>query len=316
MNVANSEQRFIQAVESLCPSISKKLLPLSKKLSDSAVEIRLRLNRPLSIVCPNITYYLTKQGGLVSTPIADSMFTISRGDIADTFHNICNYSVYAKQKEINNGFVTMRGGHRAGICGTAVMNDGKIVNIRDITSINIRIAREHKGCAKSLVDSIKTFDKGVLICGAPCSGKTTVLRDLARILSTELGKNVSLIDERGELAALSSGIFQNDIGLCDVFDSYKKSKAMMQAVRSMAPDIIICDEIGSDEDVLAVEHSVNCGVSIIASVHCASEKELRSKANIKALAKIRAFDKVVFLSDKKMPGKVGKIMTAGDIFGY
>ena len=316
MIISNDEQRFIQVAESMCPSICKKLLPLSKKLCTSAVEIRLRLNRPLAVVCPNITYYITSKGGLVSAPIGDSMFIVGRGDITDTFHNICNYSVYAKQKEINNGFVTMRGGHRAGICGTAVTSEDKIVNIRDITSINIRIAREHKGCAKSLAETLKVFDKGVLLCGAPCSGKTTVLRDLARLLSTDYGKNVSLIDERGELAALSSGIFQNDIGMCDVYDSYKKSKAMMQAIRSMAPDIIICDEIGSSDDIMAVEHSVNCGVTVIASVHCSSEKELKNKENIRALVKTRAFSRIVFLSDKKTPGKVVKIMGVGDVFDY
>ena len=102
----------------------------------------------------------------------------------------------------------MYGGHRAGICGTAVVNNGKIVNIRDITSINVRIAREHKGCADSLYNKIIAVSGGVLICGAPCSGKTTVLRDLARLLSTKGKKNVALIDERGELAGTASGKFR------------------------------------------------------------------------------------------------------------
>lgn len=315
MTSIDDNGRFKQAISCLCPPIYKRLLPLSERLSNSAQEIRLRINRPLSIVCPDVTYYVTANRGLTSTPLQNTMLNVTRADITDTFHNICNYSVYTRQNEIVNGFVTMYGGHRAGICGTAVISNGKITNIRDISSINVRIAREHKGCSQNLYNKIGSFKKGVLICGAPCSGKTTVLRDLARILSLEAGKNVSLVDERGELAGTSSGTFQNDIGLCDVFDSYKKSEAMIQAIRSMAPDIIVCDEIGSKDDVEAIEHSVNCGVTIIATAHAANEDELRHKENIRAIAKTGAFSKIVFLSNKNSPGEIVKIAEVGDVFG-
>lgn len=307
--------RFQQAVKCLCPSLCKRLLPLSPRLEAAAQEIRLRINRPLCIVCSGVTYFVTANSGLTSAPINGPMLTVSRAEIADTFQNICNYSVYTRQNEIVNGFVTMFGGHRAGICGTAVTNSGKTVNIRDISSINIRIAREHRGCAKQLADRLKGLKGGVLICGAPCSGKTTVLRDTARIFSTDFGKNVSLIDERGELAGAVSGTFRNDVGMCDVYDSYKKSEAMLQAVRSMAPDIIICDEIGADDDVSAIERAVNSGVIVIATVHAANESELKRKENIRRIFKTGAFSKVVFLSDKTSPGKVVKITEAGDVFG-
>lgn len=315
MTGLNNEGRFIQAAGCLCPSISRRLIPLAPKLGSAAQEIRLRLNRSVCVVCPDVTYFVTKSGGLVSTPISDCMLTVTKSDIADTFHNICNYSVYTRQNEIVNGFITMQGGHRAGICGTAVINNDKITNIRDISSINVRIAREHKDCAKSLVASLMKLQGGILVCGAPCSGKTTILRDMARLISTENNKNVALIDERGEFAGTSAGKFQNDIGMCDVYDSYIKSEAMLQAIRSMAPDIIICDEIGSDDDIAAVEHSVNCGVRVIASVHASSEKELKSKSNIKRLAYTGAFSTAVFLSNKHKPGEVVKISEVGDIFG-
>ena len=315
MTSIDDKERFKQALRCLSPSIQKKLIPLSAQLCTKAQEIRLRLNRPLTIVCPDITYYVTEGSGLTSTPIEGSMFTVSRADIADTFQNICNYSVYTRQNEIANGFVTMHGGHRAGICGTAVINNGKTVNVRDISSINVRIAREHRECARTLVDRLGSFDKGILICGAPCSGKTTVLRDLARILSTDFCKNVSLIDERGELAGTSSGVFQNDIGMCDVFDSYNKSEAMIQAIRSMAPDIIVCDEIGTKDDISAIEHSVNCGVTVIASVHSSNECELRKKENTRRIVSTGAFSKVVFLSNKRKPGEIVKISEVGDVFG-
>ena len=230
MLAEQNEKRFTAALNCLCKNISRRLLPLAPKLADSVQEIRLRLSRPLALVCPDNTYYLTQNGGLSNTILDGAMLVVSKADIVDTFNNICNYSVYNRQNEIVNGFVTMYGGHRAGICGTAVVNNGKIVNIRDITSINVRIAREHKGCADSLYNKIIAVSGGVLICGAPCSGKTTVLRDLARLLSTKGKKNVALIDERGELAGTASGKFQNDIGMCDVYDSYNKSEAMLHAI--------------------------------------------------------------------------------------
>lgn len=315
MTSIDDKGRFKQVIKCLSLSIQKKLIPLTEQLCGNAQEIRLRINRPLTVVCPDITYYVTQNSGLTSTPIDGSMFIVTRADIADTFQNICNYSVYTRQNEISNGYITMHGGHRAGICGTAVINGGKITNIRDISSVNVRIAKEHRECARTLINKLGSFDKGVLICGAPCSGKTTVLRDMARILSTDLCKNVSLIDERGELAGTSAGVFQNDIGMCDVFDSYIKSEAMLQAIRSMAPDILICDEIGSEDDISAIEHSVNCGVSVVATVHSANEFELRKKENIKRLAATRAFSKAVFLSGKKYPGEIVKISEIGDVFG-
>lgn len=315
MTSIDDKSRFYQATRCLSPTISKRLSHIDEKICNSAQEIRLRVNRPLAIVCPNITFFVTTNGGLTSTLLNGYMLKVSRSDIADTFQNICNYSVYTRQNEIINGFVTMHGGHRAGICGTAVVNNGKISNIRDITSINIRVAREHKNCAKNLLNRLGNINGGVLICGAPCSGKTTVLRDIARILSTENAKNVSLIDERCELAGTSSGTFQNDVGMCDVFDSYCKSEGMLQAIRSMSPDYIICDEIGNSNDVFAIEQAVNCGVNVVATVHAHDEYELKQKENINKIIKTGAFSKIVFLSNRNSPGEIVKIVKVGDVFG-
>lgn len=310
----NDNERFFQGIQCLSVDLRDKLFEIPDNLKNTIQEIRLRVNRPIAIVCPNITYYLTLNGGLISTYIENSMLISSKNDILDVFHNICNYSVYSKQDEICNGFVTMYGGHRAGICGTAIIENERIVNIRDISSINIRIAREHKGCAENIANKFNKMNGGVLICGPPCSGKTTVLRDLARILSEKNHKNVSLIDERGELAGTYLGVHQNDIGMCDVFDGYKKSVGMNQAVRAMAPDIIICDEIGSDDDIIALEHSIKCGVAIIATVHAINDYELKRKKNIDKLISIGAFENIIFLSGRQKPGEIQKIMKASDVF--
>lgn len=313
MNNSVSNSRFIQAIRCLPSNLSKLLLLHSHELEDRVQEIRLRVNRPLCIVCPGIVYYITGSGGLTSTLLDSPMLTVNRPEIADVFHNICNYSVYSRQNEIINGFVTMNGGHRVGVCGTAVINDGKITNIRDISSINIRISREYKGCSEGLLKNIGNINGGVLVCGAPCSGKTTVLRDMARIISTSYSKNVALIDERGEFAGTSFGVFQNDIGLCDVYDCYIKSEAMNQALRSMAPDVMVCDEIGSSEDIEAIERAINSGVTLIASVHSANEQELRRKEGVCRLIRLGAFSKVVFLSDKNKPGMAVRIFNGGEL---
>lgn len=154
MTSLNNEGRFVLAIRSLSQNIYQRILPLSQKFSDTAQEIRLRVNRPVAVVCPDTTYFLTEKGGLTNTILDGSMLTVSRGDLTDTFHNICNYSVYSKQSEIINGFVSMHGGHRAGICGTAICEGDKVINIRDISSINIRIAREHKECSRAVIDTL------------------------------------------------------------------------------------------------------------------------------------------------------------------
>jgi len=276
------------------------LASVPNAIRQTAEEIRIRSGYPI-IIRTGMQNHITQ-----ITPDSEML--------AECISAICQNSLHTYEKDIANGFITLYGGHRAGICGTAVVNNGKIVNIRDITSINVRIAREHKGCADSLYNKIIAVSGGVLICGAPCSGKTTVLRDLARLLSTKGKKNVALIDERGELAGTASGKFQNDIGMCDVYDSYNKSEAMLHAIRSMAPEIVICDEIGSKEDIYAVEKSVNCGVRIISSTHCANEYELKQKANMVSLMKTGAFQTLVFLSNRTHAGEIVKISQVGDNF--
>lgn len=318
MALLTNENRLLIAIQVLPKSIYKIILPTFEKICNSAQEIRLRINRPIAIVCKNITYFISLNGELVSNYVTECMqknlFIVNKSDMLECFNNICSYSVYAKQNEISNGFVTMRGGHRVGICGTAISDGKKIINVRDISSINIRIAREHKDCSKPIFEMLNNNCNGLLICGSPCSGKTTILRDIARILSTEFCKRISIIDERGEIAGASSGIIQNDVGLSDVFDMYEKSNGIIQAIRSMSPDIIICDEIGSLSDVDAVEYSINSGVAFITTIHCANEFELKNKPIIKRLINCGGFENIVFLENRSKVGQVKKILKVGEIF--
>ena len=298
--------RFLQAAGCLSPPLLSALKNHISVLENKAQEIRLRAGKPLAVVCPDKTCFVTESGGLTDMPNGD-LLTVSRADIDATFQRICEYSVYARQREIVGGFVTMKSGHRAGICGTAVTSNGGITNVRDLTSINIRIARERLGCAEKLFRSIRN-SPGALICGEPCSGKTTVLRDLARLFSTVDCANVSLIDERGELASVSCGIPQNDVGLCDVFDGYPKAQAMEQALRCMSPQLIICDELGGYDDVQAVRGCVNSGVRLIATAHAKSMTELKRRPALRRLLNTGAFSDIVFLSGRSRAGEVSELV--------
>lgn len=311
--MTDNNKAFEIVAKSLCSNLNKRIMNIPLEIKDNLQEIRLRINRPLSFCCPDDTYFMTENGCVTNAILDRPMLTVTEKDIFETFNNICNYSVYSKQNEIKNGYITIKGGHRAGICGTAVAEKGEITNIRDISSINIRISVEHKNSAKPILDKIKDFHGGLLLCGAPCSGKTTILRDLARVLSTEYRQNIALIDERSELAGTYRGVNQKDIGLSDVLDGYSKTEGFSHAIRSLSPDIIICDELGSEKDVYSVENAVNSGVSIVASVHCSNEKELTSKPQLKSLLKLKAFSNIVFLDSRKNVGQARKVMNINEL---
>ena len=304
------DKRFAQAAVCLSPRLYKALIPYFERFENSAQEIRLRLGRPLLVQCPDKAYYVTEEG-LLTAEYENGLLCCSEQEMAAVFESLCGYSVYAKQDEILGGFITVDGGHRAGICGTAVTDSGKITNVRRITSINLRIAREHRECARPLYEKFADASGGLLICGAPCSGKTTVLRDLARLLSFDY--SVSLIDERGELAGCTNGAFQNDIGLCDVFDGYPKAEAMLQALRSMSPRVIMCDEIGGEADVAALKQCVNSGVRVIATMHAGSIVELKNRPVFQALTATGVFSDLVFLSDRYQAGCIEKTVGIGDL---
>lgn len=309
MREENDVQRLSRAASYLSSRLCAAVNSACAGLNDSVQEIRLRLGKPLAVCCPGETYYMTQNGKPCLDRDGDCLICTSQ-ELENTFHKICDYSVYARQNELNRGFVTLRGGHRAGICGTAVIENGKIINVRQITSINIRIAREHKNCASKLLKMINAAE-GLLICGAPCSGKTTLLRDTARQISLKENIKTVIIDERGELAGKSGGGFENDVGMCDVFDGYPKPEAIAQAVRSMSPDVVVCDEIGSAEDMKALALCKNSGVSVIATVHASNQSELLKKQELLEAFRLGIFPKIAFLSGRGNAGMISAITDGG-----
>ena len=231
-------------------------------------EIRIRCNRPIILKLRN------------EDKIID--YSINQCELLQVLEKLCNNSIYAYKNQICNGFITIKGGHRIGITGTAVIEDGKVINIKYINGLNFRIAREVLNCSNKIIEQI--IDKenntiyNTLIISPPGKGKTTILRDTIRKISNGMpefnfsGKNFGVVDERGEIAAMYHGIPQNDIGIrTDVIENVSKAKGMKMLIRSMAPDVIACDEIGSKEDVETIKEVLLCRSK--RNIYNASEKQ-------------------------------------------
>ena len=274
-------------------------------------EIRLRAEAPFMIVYRGQEYCVSRNG-ILSDGLEDPMI-ISRQDVRETMERISNYSMYAFEEELKQGFITIQGGHRVGVAGKIVLEKDQVKNLRYISFINIRLAHQVIGCGDKvlpyLIDGDSIFH--TLIISPPRCGKTTLLRDLIRQLSNgskgRRGINVGVVDERSELGAWYQGKPQNDLGFrTDILDCCPKKEGMMMLVRSMSPKVIAVDEIGFREDVEALEYVMNCGVRILATVHGSSMEEIRKKPILGALVREKVFQRYVLLSAREL-GKVEAI---------
>ena len=266
-------------------------------------ELRLRLGRCIHAVIGGKELTVQPNGNLI--PEAGDGIVVTRQMMDTLFQNACMHSVHSCQNAIRSGFLTVAGGNRIGLCGTAVVSGHVTETVRSVSSMNIRIASARTGCADLLAEKLmlRSQCEGVLIAGAPASGKTTILRDLARILGKT--SRVSLLDERGELAASQNGIPQFDIGVqTDVFDGYPKAYGIETAARVMSPEWIICDELGGEDEAAAMIQASLCGVGMIASVHCGTLEELHEKPSVSALIRAGVFRKAVLLGTGTQCGQV------------
>ena len=298
----------IAVILSHLPERIRALLERSRNsYAATAQEITLRAGRPLCIYCRDARYYLTASGMLTSDLQHTQPVAVTDDELHEVFMSLCEYSVYARQDELIRGYLTASSGVRVGVCGTAVLSGRDIVGVRHITTLSFRIPREVKGCSREVLQLIDPLH-GALVCGPPCSGKTTIIRDMARVLSYRC--RVSVIDERGELAAASpSGGY--DLGLSDIYVRLPKGEGIICAVRSMAPDVIVCDELGDESDADAVRYALRCGVALIATVHAADPDDLRHRAATRELLATGAFRYLVFLGDRRGAGRVTRIYEWG-----
>lgn len=280
-------------------------------------EIRLRAERPVVIIINGAAYFINKNFRLTSF-LPDGALTVSYEEVTEVFNNACGYSVHSHLKSISAGYVTLNTGDRVGIAGEAICEDNKIIGVKNISSLNVRIAREHKNSAAEILKYIYTGSlNSIIVAGEPLSGKTTMLRDIARRLS---GDNLSkyyktvIVDERNEISGSNGGIYKNDLGInTDVLSGYPKKEGIICALRSLSPDIIICDEVGDLDEVSDIEQGLNCGVKFIISVHASSKDELILRPQIRKLIKSGCFDKVVLLNDASRPCTIKEIFEAGKI---
>lgn len=302
-------KRFDEASRALSDRLYKTVYKLPNELKADVQEIRIRAEKPLVLSMGRKTMFVDKAFELSES--MENAVTASFEDIVASFQNVCCYSVYSHQNEIKNGFVTMGSGHRVGLCGTAVISHGEISSVRDISSLNIRIAREIPDAAEELLQRVGSVEGGLLIVGMPCSGKTTILRDLARRISLGIGCRImrtSVVDERSELSGTYAGIARNDLGLSDILNGYSKHEGIMQALRTLSPEAIICDEIGASADMRAIEQGINAGVSIVATIHAGNYRELLSRSQGKALINSGAFRTVVILESRENAGKISELI--------
>jgi stage III sporulation protein AA len=284
-------------------------------LLESMEEVRLRQNKPIILYGGGREYIISKYGQLVFDP--GNAYICTLEDIKNAVSLITNFSLYSFEDDIRNGFVTIDGGHRVGICGKAVLENGKIRTFRDISFINYRVARQVLGAADKVLHYILKDNNSLyntLIISPPQCGKTTILRDIVRQISGGIpsmgfkGKKVGLIDERNEIAACCLGLPKNDVGIrTDVLDGCPKAEGIQIMIRSMSPDIIATDEIGRCEDSGAVLDAINAGVKIITTIHGSNIEDFLRKP---ALEKLHAnlFERYIIMSRRQGVGTIEAVL--------
>ena len=275
-----------------------------KAIHKNIEEIRLRVNKPI-ILKTNTTNII-------------SNYMVKIEDILETLEKVCENSIYAYQNQISNGFITIRGGHRVGISGSTVIENGKVINIKYVQGLNFRIAKEiicvSDNMMKYIINTNNNDIFNTLIVSPPGAGKTTLLRDIIRNVSNGMeninftGCKVGVVDERGEIAAMYKGIPQNNIGIqTDVMENIPKPLGMRMLIRSMSPEVIACDEIGSKEDIEAIIYAICSGVKGIFTAHGENISDLYNNTEINILINKHILDRIIFLDKKAKKGQISEI---------
>ena len=299
--------------EQIFPFLPQELRSLLSAIPEeklaAAEELRLRPAVPPLLRFADSEAFVGKGGLLTDDPGCGMLF--SNEELRKTVLLLTDSSFYALEEELRRGYVTLPGGHRAGLCGRAVLHNGRIRTLREISAVNIRVARPLRSLAAPLLPRLLDKEgrlQHTLIVAPPRAGKTTLLRDLTCAVSNGEGivpMRVGLVDERSELAALRCGIPQLPVGSrTDVLDGCPKAEGIGMLLRAMGPELLVCDEIGREEDALAVEDAINAGVRLLLSAHCGSSDELHSRPVLKRLMREKAFDRIIMLSRRQGPGTV------------
>ena len=312
LDKAKRDNRVEEIYRILAVSI-RKILDSCKMDFSKLQEIRLRIGAPLLVVYGGEEYFVDCTGKF--TYEAGKAFLVNQREIRETMEYISNYSMYAFEEELRQGYITVQGGHRVGVAGKMIWERAGAKNMKHISFLNIRLAHEVIGCSDCLLPYLLQEKElcHTLIISPPRCGKTTLLRDLIRQLSNggrhHEGMTIGVVDERSELGACYLGVPQNNLGCrTDILDGCPKVDGMMMLVRSMAPQVIAVDEVGSSEDVEAMEYVMNCGIHLLATAHGNSIEDIKNKPVLGRMVRERVFERYVLLQ----PGKVGQIQAVFD----
>ncbi|OEF95557.1 stage III sporulation protein AA [Vulcanibacillus modesticaldus] len=290
---------------------------LNQEIQEKIEEIRIREKLPLEIIYEDQQAFLTPRGQLTNN--IEQAYYPTREDTFKLMNLISNHSIYRLEEELKRGYITVKGGHRVGIAGKVILEKGEVKTIRDISSFNIRIAKQVIGSADIImpyiIDRKEKSIRNTLIISPPQCGKTTLLRDVARQISSGISKyhfsgiKVGIVDERSEIAGCVRGVPQNQVGLrTDVLDACPKAEGMMMFIRSMSPDVLIVDEIGRKEDALAIFEARNAGVKVIATAHGSNVGEVAKRPSLSSLIQQEIFSRYIILSRKRGVGTIETVL--------
>ncbi|MCZ8512814.1 stage III sporulation protein AA [Paenibacillus filicis] len=291
-------------------SLQRILATLANTAEAELQEIRIREMRPLEIVRGSEYRFVTSDGELTAEP--EQAYRPTRQDCAGVLELLTQHSLYTFEEELRRGYITIAGGHRVGLSGRTVVEQGRVKYLKEISGFNFRLAREWKSSGARVLPYL--IDAGVgrvartLVVSPPQQGKTTLVRDIARRLSlgTEEGMpalKVGIVDERSEIAACVKGVPRFDVGpRTDVLDACPKAEGMMMMIRSMSPDVLVVDEIGRVEDAAAIHEALHAGISVIATAHGRDVDDIRSRPILRELIGDGVFDRFVVLSRGKSRG--------------
>jgi len=301
----NKKEEILRVLALSLRSIVGQAIPDYEKLQ----EIRIRAEAPLIVIYDNCEYFIGEDNKL--TAESAEAYIVHKNALRETVEYICNYSVYAYEEELRQGFITIVGGHRVGICGRTVSDEAGIRSIKHISFLNIRLSHQVIGCADRVMPYIR-LGNGIahtLIISPPRCGKTTLLRDVIRNISNGTtkhpGMTVGVADERSELGASYMGLPQNDLGIrTDVLDCCPKAQGMIMLVRSMSPQVIAVDEIGGRQDAEALLYVSGCGCKLLATVHGEDLEDVQKKPYMRDMLSQGIWERIIVLDNN---GSVGNI---------
>ncbi len=278
--------------------ISKLIDAMPEETKARIEEIRLRINRQVEVTAREVTSYLP--------------YLFTRDDAEQLISHLAGHSFYTLDEELRRGYITIEGGHRIGLAGKVILEGGRVKALRHLASFNIRVAREKIGASEHFIPFLYEGGwKHTMIIGPPQTGKTTLLRDLARIVSTGYPKReispmkAGIVDERSEIAGCIHGIPQLQFGTrVDVLDACPKAEGMMMMIRALSPDVMIVDEIGRREDKEAIMEAVNAGITLMMTTHGNGLEEIIKRPLLREIIEQQVFQRFIELSRDHGPGTV------------